>query len=217
MQKKNVAIDGPAGSGKSTIAKIVASKLNYTYINTGLMYRAIAYNAIQNGININDEEAISESFISGMIILLPNEVVELNGKILINELRKNEISNAASTVARYKSIRKKCVKEQQFMAQNKGVVMDGRDITSMVLPNAEVKVFMWASPEVRANRRVKQNKELGYITDFDKILNDIKDRDYQDMNRKVGPLVQVDDAIRIDTTLLSIEEVANIILTLVNK
>ncbi|TCG10470.1 (d)CMP kinase [Mycoplasma todarodis] len=215
MNKKNIAIDGPASSGKSTVAKIVAKELGYIYINTGLMYRTVAYNAIQNGIDLQDEKAVSESFVSGMIKLLPNEVVELNGKKLINELRDDIISNGASTVARYESVRAKCVSEQQKMAEEKGVVMDGRDITSIVLPNAEVKVFMWASPEERANRRVKQNNELGYSTDFDKILKEINDRDYQDMNREIGPLVQVEDAVKLDTTDYSIEQVVEEIIKLV--
>ncbi|CAM9104787.1 (d)CMP kinase [Mycoplasma marinum] len=207
MNKKNIAIDGPAGSGKSTIAKIIAKKLGYTYINTGLMYRAIAYFSIKNNIDLSDEKAISKSFVSGMIELLPNEEVKLNGVRLSKELREDEISLGASTVAKYESIRKICVSEQQLMAKAKGVVMDGRDITSIVLPDAEVKVFMWASPEERANRRVLQNKELGYSTNFDKILNEINKRDYQDMNREVGPLIQTDDSIRLDTTDMSISEV----------
>ncbi len=215
MNKKNIAIDGPASSGKSTVAKIVAKKLGYVYINTGLMYRTVAYNALQNGIDLQDEKKVSESFVSGMIKLLPDEVVELNGKKLINELRDDVISNGASTVARYESVRAKCVSEQQKMAEDKGIVMDGRDITSVVLPNAEIKVFMWASPEERANRRVKQNTELGFSTDFDKILKEINDRDYQDMNRKIGPLMQVKDAVKLDTTDYSIEQVVQEIIKLV--
>ncbi|CAM9124288.1 (d)CMP kinase [Mycoplasma todarodis] len=215
MNKKNIAIDGPASSGKSTVAKIVAKELGYVYINTGLMYRAVAYNAIQKGIDLQNEEQVSKSFISGMIKLLPNEIVELNGKQLINELRDDIISNGASTVARYESVRAKCVSEQQKMAEDKGIVMDGRDITSIVLPDAEIKVFMWASPEERANRRVKQNQELGFSTDYEKILKEINDRDYQDMNRKIGPLVQVEDAVKLDTTDYSIEQVVDEIIKMV--
>ncbi len=215
MNKKNIAIDGPASSGKSTVAKIVAKKLGYIYINTGLMYRAVAYNVIQKDIDIQNEKLVAESFVSGMIKLLPNEVVELNGKKLVNELRDDIISNGASTIARYKTVRKKCVYEQQQMAKAKGVVMDGRDITSIVLPNAEVKIFMWASPEERAKRRMNQNKELGYSTDYEKILKDINDRDYQDMNRKIGPLMQVEDAIKLDTTNSLIEDVVEDIINLI--
>ena len=215
MNKKNIAIDGPASSGKSTVAKIVAKELGYVYINTGLMYRAVAYNAIQKGIDLQNEEQVSKSFVSGMIKLLPNEIVELNGKQLINELRDDVISNGASTIARYESVRTKCVLEQQKMAEDKGIVMDGRDITSIVLPNAEIKIFMWASPEERANRRVKQNQELGFSTDYEKILKEINDRDYQDMNRKIGPLVQVEDAVKLDTTDYSIEQVVNEIIKMV--
>ncbi len=215
MSKKNIAIDGPASSGKSTVAKIIAKKLGYIYINTGLMYRAVAYNAIQNGIDLQNEQEVSKSFVSGMIKLLPNEVVELKGKELIKELRDDVISNGASTVARYESVRTKCVSEQQKMAEAKGVVMDGRDITSIVLPNAEIKVFMWASPEERANRRVRQNEELGFSTDYEKILKEINDRDYQDMNRKIGPLVQVEDAVKLDTTDYSIDQVVDEIIKMV--
>ncbi len=215
MNKMNIAIDGPASSGKSTVAKIVAKKLDYIYINTGLMYRAVAYNALQKGIDLQDETKVSESFVSGMIKLLPNEVVELHGKKIVNELRDDVISNGASTIARYESVRTKCVSEQQKMAEEKGVVMDGRDITSIVLPNAEIKVFMWASPEERANRRIKQNKELGYSTNYQKILKEINDRDFQDMNRKIGPLVKVADAVKLDTTNYSIDQVVEEIIKMV--
>ncbi len=213
--KKNIAIDGPAGSGKSTIAKLVANKLGYTYISTGLMYRAIAYNAIENNVDLHDEESINESFVTGMIEFLPNDTIKLKGLILKEELRTNEISNAASIVAKYEKIRKLAVQEQQEIAKSKGFVMDGRDITSVVLPNAEVKVFMWASPEERANRRMIQNKELGFHSEYKIILKEINDRDHQDSNREVGPLVQVPDATRIDTTTMSVDEVVEAILDLV--
>ncbi len=213
--KKNIAIDGPAGSGKSTIAKLVAEKIGYTYISTGLMYRAIALNAKTLNIDLNQEELVIKTLKPGMIKLLPNDVVELNGVKLSEQLRSDEISNGASKEATYEKVREYAVKEQQDMAKTKGFVMDGRDITTVVLPDAEVKIFMWATPEERAKRRVEQNVELGFSVDYEKILKEINDRDYQDSNRIIGPLIQVPDAVKIDTTTMSIEDVVKQIIELI--
>ncbi len=213
--KKNIAIDGPAGSGKSTIAKLVAEQIGYTYISTGLMYRAIALNAKTLNIDLNKEELVIKTLKPGMIKLLPNDVVDLNGVKLSEQLRSDEISNGASKVATYEKVREYAVKEQQDMAKTKGFVMDGRDITSVVLPDAEVKIFMWATPEERAKRRVEQNVDLGFSVDYEKILKEINDRDYQDSNRIIGPLIQVPDAVKIDTTTMSIEDVVKQIIELI--
>ncbi|MCP4336719.1 MAG: (d)CMP kinase [Mycoplasma sp.] len=213
--KKNIAIDGPAGSGKSTIAKLVANKLGYTYISTGLMYRAISYNALKNNIDLKNEKKVIESFVPNMIKLLPNDVVELNGKNLKEELRTNEISKGASIISKYKKIRTLAVKEQQEISKEKGFVMDGRDITSVVLPNAEVKIFMWASPEERAKRRLMQNIKLGFSQEYEKILKEINERDEKDMTRENGPLIKVKEAINIDTTKMTIDEVVQKIMDLV--
>ncbi len=207
MNKINIAIDGPAGSGKSTIAVMVADKLGYIYINTGLMYRAIAYKAIQLGISLEDKNEIISLLKPNMIKLLPNETVELDDKKLKDELRSDDVSSGASKVAAINEVRDYCVREQQIMAQKKGIVMDGRDITSVVLPNAEVKIFLWASVEERVNRRLEQNSKIGYSVDADKIKREIEERDYRDSHREVGPLIQVPDAIRIDSTNLTINEV----------
>lgn len=215
MKKINIAIDGPSGVGKSTIAKKIANELNLVFINTGLMYRAIGYLAIKNNLNFEDEDIIESLLSKTLIELLPNERIKINNQDLTEKLWNDDISIAASKVAKLERIRKFCVHKQQEIAKLKpGVVMEGRDIGLVVLKDAELKIFLTASNEIRAKRRVKQLLEKNFIVNEEDVLKNIIERDKNDSERKVTPLIKVDDAIEIDTSNLSIEEVINKILTL---
>ena len=216
MNKKiNIAIDGPSGVGKSTAAKVIAKKLNLIFINTGLMYRAIGFSCLKNGINLEDEDKILNYLNSINIELLPNEIIKINNEDITSNLWVDEISLAASKVAKLKKIREFCVLKQQKLAKEKpGVVMEGRDIGSVVLKDAELKIFLTASNEMRMKRRVKQLQEKGEIVDEQQVLKNIIERDKRDSERKVTPLIKVDDAIEIDTSNLTLEEVIQKIIDL---
>lgn len=221
MNKKlSIAIDGPAAAGKSTVAKIVAEKLSYIYIDTGAMYRALTYKAIANDLNLEDEAALLDVLLSTRIDLQPSEegqLVYLDHQNVTKEIRSAIVTNSVSIVSKHKLVREEMVRRQQAFAVNGGVVMDGRDIGTHVLPNAEVKVFLLASVEERALRRHNENLEKGYPSDLDKLKEEIALRDKLDSEREAAPLRKADDAIEIDTTSLSIPEVVEKIMGLVHE
>jgi CMP/dCMP kinase len=213
----SIAIDGPAAAGKSTVAKIVAEKFSYIYIDTGAMYRAITYKAQMANINLEDEGALFQLLINTKIELFPGEngqLVYIDGKDVTNEIRSSDVTNYVSIVAKHKLIREEMVKRQQEFAVNGGVVMDGRDIGTFVLPNAEVKVFLLASVEERAQRRHLENIQKGYPSDLEKLKEEIAVRDKIDSEREIAPLRKAKDAIEIDTTSLSIHDVVDKIVNL---
>jgi CMP/dCMP kinase len=213
----SIAIDGPAAAGKSTVAKIVAEKFSYIYIDTGAMYRAITYKAQMANINLEDEGALFQLLINTKIELFPGDngqLVYIDGKDVTNEIRSSDVTNYVSIVAKHKLIREEMVKRQQEFAVNGGVVMDGRDIGTFVLPNAEVKVFLLASVEERAQRRHLENIQKGYPSDLEKLKEEIAVRDKIDSEREIAPLRKAKDAIEIDTTSLSIHDVVDKIVNL---
>ncbi|WP_442594577.1 (d)CMP kinase [Neobacillus sp. D3-1R] len=218
MTKKiSIAIDGPAAAGKSTVAKIVAEKFSYIYIDTGAMYRAITYKAQQNNINLEDEDALNHILKETTIKLMPGEngqLVYLDGINVSEEIRSSKVTNSVSIVAIHKKVREEMVKRQQEFAVHGGVVMDGRDIGTHVLPNAEVKIFLLASVEERAQRRHLENTQKGYPSNLEQLKEEIALRDKIDSERETAPLQKAEDAIEIDTTSLSISEVVDKIVTL---
>ncbi len=205
----SIAIDGPAGAGKSTIAKQVAKKLGFIYVDTGAMYRAIAHYLVQNNINIenNDElKAACESINISIKYENDAQQVYLNGENVTPFLRTEETGNMASKSSAKAPVREALLGLQRDMAKEYNVVMDGRDIGTNVLPNAEVKIYLTASSKERANRRYKELIEKGEQADFNKIEADIIERDERDMNRAIAPLKQADDAVLVDTTELTLPE-----------
>ncbi len=214
----NIAIDGPAGAGKSSIAKLVAKKLSYVYIDTGAMYRTMALYFLKNGIDTKDEAKVSEHCEKIDIkITYENgeQQIFLNGENVSQEIRQEQVGNQASVVAAYGKIREKLVALQRDMAASTDVIMDGRDIGTVVLPDAEVKVYLTASSAVRAQRRYKELCEKGVECDIKKIEEDIIARDEQDMNREISPLRQAEDATLVDSSDMTIEEVVAAICALV--
>lgn len=205
-----IAIDGPGGAGKSTIAKLVGNKLGLEYIDTGAMYRAIGLKLNRERISPNDIEAIRESldntsidFVDGKIILDDEDVSDI--------IRTQEISKLASMYSQIPDVRTKLVDIQRRIAGGKGVIMDGRDIGTNVLTDAELKIFLTAAPMIRARRRYDELVSMGVQAVFNDIYDDIKDRDYQDSHRKLNPLVKAEDAVLLDTSEMSIEEVVDAI------
>ena len=200
-----VAIDGPGGTGKSTIAKAVASRFGLEYIDTGAMYRALGLKALRNGVPAEDENAV-KAMLDETVIDFAGGKTMLDGEDVSGLIRTNEISMAASNISKLAIVRAKVDEVSRFLASTKDVVMEGRDIGSTVIPDAEVKIFMTAAPEVRAKRRYDQLKEAGKEADYDKIFNEIQQRDYQDSRREVSPLRQAEDAVYLDTSYMTIEE-----------
>jgi cytidylate kinase len=214
MNVINIAIDGPAGAGKSTVAKRLARQLRYVYIDTGAMYRAIAWNVIQHGIQGNEAQMI-ELAAKTNIELLPGEkqqTVIVNGIDVSEAIRTPEISNYTSKVATIGAIRETLVAMQKAMAAQKGVVMDGRDIGTHVLPDAELKVFLTASVEERAERRYRELLAKQESVSLEAIKADIAARDHQDETREISPLVKAEDARLLDSSALTIDEVVNLLL-----
>ncbi|MCA1030538.1 (d)CMP kinase [Bacillus timonensis] len=213
MNKRiSIAIDGPAAAGKSTVAKIIAEKLSYIYIDTGAMYRALTFKAIQEGKNLENEHDLMDVLRDLRIELKAVEggqVVLINSIDVTEAIRNNQVTNSVSVVAKHPEVRKEMVKRQQEFGQNGGVVMDGRDIGTHVLPNAEVKIFLLASVEERAKRRHDENLLKGYESNLLKLQQEIAKRDKLDSEREVAPLRKAHDAIEIDTTSLSISDVVN--------
>ena len=215
----NVAIDGPAGAGKSTIAKIVAKEKGFIYVDTGAMYRAMAIHFIKNGIAADENEKISAAADTADVTIEyinGEQQVLLNGENVTPFLRTEEVGNMASASSVNGDVRRKLVELQKKLAATTNVVMDGRDIGTCVLPNAQVKVYLTASVEVRAERRYKELIEKGQEADLEKIKKDIEERDYRDMNRDISPLRQAEDAVLVDSSNLNIQESADAILALID-
>lgn len=215
-----IAIDGPAAAGKSTVAKKVARMLNYTYIDTGAMYRALTLKAIQTNTPFDNETALVNVLknISMKFVHIDHEQhIILDGVDVTKTIREHEVTKNVSTIAKHKQIRKLMVIHQQQLAKDGGIVMDGRDIGTHVLPQAEVKVFLVASVEERARRRHEENLKRGFASDFEQIKQDIILRDLEDENRAVSPLVKATDAVEINTTHLTIDEVVDKIIQMVKN
>ena len=213
----NIAIDGPAGAGKSTIAKIVSARLGYIYVDTGAMFRAVAYNCTQNGIDVLDTERISSLASSADIsIRYVGDVqrVFLNDADVTDHLRDEAVGNMASVVAQLPVVRSVLLDLQRKLARENDVVMDGRDIGTCVLPDAELKVYLTASSAVRAKRRYDELVAKGENPDITVIEKDIIERDERDMNREIAPLKQADDAVLVDSSYMTIDEVADRIISL---
>jgi cytidylate kinase len=221
MKKRiSIAIDGPAAAGKSTVAKIVAEKLSYIYIDTGAMYRALTYKAINNNVNLEKEDTLFEILLSTEIELFPTDegqLVFLDKKNVTNEIRSAKVTNSVSIVAKHLLVREEMVRRQQSFAKDGGVVMDGRDIGTHVLPNALVKIFLLAGVDERAIRRHTENLKKGFPSDLEKLKEEISRRDKIDTEREVAPLKKADDAIEIDTTSLTIPDVVEKIMALVHE
>ena len=203
-----VAIDGPSGTGKSTIAKAVAVRFGLEYIDTGAMYRALGLKARRTGVDEFNEDAVRE-MLGITSIDFNGGATMLDGEDVSGLIRTNEISMAASNISKLAIVRAKVDEVSRHLAATKDVVMEGRDIGTTVIPDAEVKIFMTASPEIRAERRYKQLLEAGKEADYDQILKEVQERDYQDSHREVSPLRQADDAVFLDTSNLNIEEVVD--------
>ena len=217
MSSINIALDGPAAAGKSTIAKRVASRLSMIYVDTGAMYRAITYKYLQNGKPENFDELIQNTELELTYDKEKGQRIILDGQDVTDYLRENDVTNHVSYVASKEPVRSFAVKIQKDLAAKKGIVMDGRDIGTVVLPNAELKVYMIASVEERAERRQKENELRGIDSNLEQLKQEIEDRDHYDMNREISPLKKADDAITLDTTGKSIEEVTNEILEMVEN
>ena len=213
--KINIAIDGPGAAGKSTIAKCLAKKLNYVHLDTGAMYRSTAYKALQNHISLEDEKAVCKMLENTKIQLATDGSIFLDGEDVSDKIRTNEISLAASLVSKLANVRRMLVERQQEMAKEKGFIMDGRDIGTVVLKDAEVKIYMTATPMARAKRRYDQNIAKNIPTgSIEEIAREIAERDLQDMTRENSPLKKADDAVEIDTSDMSIDEVTEYIYSL---
>ena len=217
--KINVALDGPSGAGKSTIAKAVAKKLEYVYVDTGALYRTIAYYVISNGFDAKDENAVVScldkinvklKYISGA------QHVMLNGEDVSDKIRTPEISMGASAVSAIPKVREFLFDLQQDIAKHNNIIMDGRDIGTVVLPNAQVKIFLTATAEERANRRFKELQEKGDPSTYEQVLEDIKQRDYNDTHRDIAPLKKADDAVEVDSTKMTLDEVIDAIVKIIN-
>ncbi|HEX5352140.1 MAG TPA: (d)CMP kinase [Trichococcus sp.] len=219
VKKMNIAIDGPASAGKSTIAKKVAEKLGYIYLDTGAMYRTLTYAALSNGSNLHDEEALHK-LLQGIRITFStaeNEMqrVFLNEEDVTESIRSEQVTQNVSLVASFAKVREEMVARQKSIARSGGVVMDGRDIGTVVLPDAEVKIFMTATAEERALRRYKENMAKGMTTSLEELTEDMKRRDHLDSTRTISPLKKADDAIVLDSTHLEIDEVVKRILGII--
>lgn len=215
----NVAIDGPAGAGKSTIAKAAAKALGYIYVDTGALYRAIAYNAVSTGvvddtnkiIAMLDDTNVELKYVDGV------QAVYLNGKDVSAFIRTPEISMGASKVSAIPEVRAFLLNLQRDIAKTNNVIMDGRDIATVVLPNADVKIFLFASPECRAERRYKELIEKGEEVSFDDVLADVNQRDYQDSHREIAPLKPSEDSVMADTSKINLEESIQLIIDIIKE
>ncbi len=213
MTKRNqpiVAIDGPAGAGKSTISKLVAQRLGFVYIDTGAMYRTVTLKAMRQGIDLSDQQAVEAVARTINMAFVPGAIGEvmLDGVSVGEDIRTPEVTrNVSAYVASYSGVRKEMVRLQQAMGQNGGVVMEGRDITTVVFPDAEIKIYLDASQEERARRRYRELEAKGQPQPFEELLHDLKKRDLEDLNRPGGALTQVEDAELVDTTGLNLDQV----------
>lgn len=220
MHKPIIAIDGPAGAGKSTVAKGVADRLGYLYIDTGAMYRAIAWKVLQAGIAVSDAKSVVALAMRTRIrlsIVDGEQHVFADGEDVSRQIRSPEATRAASPVSAIPGVRKRLVELQREMAEEGGVVMEGRDIGTVVFPNAQVKIFLTASAEQRAERRVKQMREMGLEADIKQIADEMRDRDLRDSSRADAPLTQAPDAILVDTDHMTVDQVIDAIVAVYNR
>ena len=220
MKIYSIAIDGPAGSGKSTIAKILSEKLGIVYIDTGAMYRTVAYYCMSNGIRTTNGEAVEKALDSIKMEIKMHDGVQhmiLNGSDVTGLIRTAEVGQGASDVGTFIPVRDRLVEMQQDMAKKISVVMDGRDIGTVVLPNAEVKIYLNADVEERARRRLKVFQAQGRNDTLCDVIDQIKQRDHNDMTREYNPLRKAENAVEIDTTGMSVEDVADAVLKIVNE
>lgn len=210
MNTISIAIDGPSGAGKSTLARSIAAKLGYLYVDTGAIYRTIGYYAFANGIDPKQEEAVSAALPALRVELTYGadglQHMLLNGQDVTKEIRLPEISMYASAVSAHPGVRAYLLETQRELARQNNVIMDGRDIGTVVLPDAQVKVFLTAAPEARAKRRMLELEQRGTPVPFEKVLNDIQERDWNDAHRATAPLRQAEDAVLLDTTELDFQE-----------
>ena len=215
-----VAIDGPAGAGKSTISRVAAQKLGFLYVDTGALYRAVAYDILQNGIDPNDSCAVCkrlDSITVGFGYENDNQQIYLNGNNITEKIRTPQVSAAASTVSAIPEVRRFLFSQQQDIARENNIIMDGRDIGTVVLPNAQVKIFLTASPEERAKRRYEELTQKGEKVSYEKVLQDMIARDRQDTERAIAPLRPAPDAVKLDTSGNTIEQSIAEILAIVRR
>lgn len=216
----NIAIDGPAGAGKSTIAKTVSKELGYIYVDTGALYRTVGLNALRKGVDTKDAEGVIAT-LDGLKVSL--RFVDNEQRVFLGEedvssaIRQNEVSMAASNVSAIPKVREFLFDLQRDIAKNNNCIMDGRDIGTVVLPDAQIKLFLTASAEARADRRYKELVEKGQTVDYDVILKEIKERDYQDSHREIAPLKQADDAILVDSTEMDLPATINYMLNIIKE
>lgn len=213
----NVAIDGPAGAGKSTIAKLVAKEKGYIYVDTGAMYRGLAIHFLDKGIQPQETEKVIEACKDAEVTIAYEDTVQhvyLNGKDISSRLRNEEVGNMASVTSAIPEVRKKLLELQQNLAKTQNVIMDGRDIGTCVLPHADVKVYLTASVETRAKRRYQELQEKGEDCNLEEIAHDIEERDRRDMTREIAPLKQAEDAVLVDSSDMTIAEVVKTIVDL---
>ncbi|MGL4803453.1 MAG: (d)CMP kinase [Cetobacterium sp.] len=216
MKNYIIALDGPAGSGKSTIAKIIAKNFGLTYLDTGAMYRMVALYILENNIDFNNVADV-ENILNNIKVDIIDDKFILNGKDVSLEIRTPEVTKIVSPVSAIKAVRVKLVDLQREISKGKKVILDGRDIGTVVFPNADLKVFLVASPEERAKRRVKDYASKGITEDFETVLKDILERDHTDSTRKESPLKKAEDAIEVDTSFLNIEESVQAISNLIKE
>ena len=212
-----VAIDGPAGAGKGTITKQVAEKLNLINVDTGATFRCVALNMLKENISIDEEEKIKNLLEKINIEMKSNGEIFLNGENVTKKIRENDVNNFVSPVSTIQIVRNKLLEIQRKIAEGKDVIMEGRDIGTTVFPNADVKIYLDATPEERAKRRMIQNQEKGIETSYEEVLENIKDRDKRDSTRKISPLKKAEDAIYIDSSDMTIEEVVDKVITLIKE
>ena len=216
----NIAIDGPAGAGKSTIAKTVSKELGYIYVDTGALYRTVGLNALRKGVDTKDAEGVIAT-LEGLEVSL--RFVDNEQRVFLGEedvssaIRQNEVSMAASNVSAIPKVREFLFDLERDIAKKNNCLMDGRDIGTVVLPDAQIKLFLTASAEARADRRYKELIEKGQTVDYDVILQEIKDRDYQDSHREIAPLKQADDAVLVDSTEMNLQETIDYMLNLIKE
>lgn len=216
MENLIIAIDGPAGAGKSTISKLVSKRLDINYLDTGAMYRAITYKCIEEGININNEEEVIKICESSDVDFRNNQIY-LDGKNVDIEIRRQEVSSNVSNVAKIKKVRELLVARQREIASESDAILDGRDVGTCIFPDARYKFFLSASAQERGRRRYEELKSKGEDVDLDNIIEDIKKRDKIDSTREVSPLIKAEDAIEIDSTSMSINEVVDYIIDAVES
>lgn len=221
MNTISIAIDGPSGAGKSTLARSIAARLGYLYVDTGAIYRTIGYHALQNGIDPGDEAAVAAALPDLRVELAYGEDglqhMRLNGEDVTREIRLPEVSMYASAVSAHPSVRSFLLEMQRELARTNNVIMDGRDIGTVVLPDAAVKVFLTASPEARAQRRMLELEQRGTPEPFEKVLKDIQERDWNDSHRAAAPLRQAEDAVLLDTTELDFRESEAALLEIIRR